>query len=624
MTHLKIEQGNNFADTEIVDNKIISKLYEVASEGLDETSNLKGRLSVPISYRSEVEYLTENYPGLTIISDNYAIPFEDPKMVAYLNSIGVGSDGMITEAQAAAATVVANSTNTEITKFNELRYFTNITEGNGGFSDWRGGVIAFANWTALEEIDISNLTSISHSGSSADNFNGCTSLRKVTASNKLTAIGVRAFSGCSSLEEISGLSGTISIYEHSFNGCNSLPDESFENVIFRIAGSCNATFESCNELTSLTFVDGGGSIGWNFCHGCAKLTTVTLPDNITTIGVNAFSSCPLLSSINLPETITSISGSAFQSDTSLRIENLSLPNLASMGGNIFNASGIKSVSNLGNVLEISNGSFADCKSLVSITIPDTVVSIGEYAFSGASSLSSINFPNSITLINSTAFNKCSNLAIENLSLPNLNTLGRSAFSSSGIKSISNLGNITEIRGWTFSDCKSLTSVVLPNSLTTIGDTAFSGCTALTSVTMGNNVTTLERYAFFNCGITNITLPNTLEYIGTVALRGLAITTINIPDSVITMDIGAFSWNSNLNTVIIGSGITDIGNECFNACNNVLSVTINATDVPTLGGDNVFGSVRDTLNIYVPADSVDAYKAAEYWSRYADRIQAISV
>ena len=48
-------------------------------------------------------------------------------MVTYLNSLGVGSNGMITENQAAAATSVSNSVNTTVTKFNELRYFTNVT-----------------------------------------------------------------------------------------------------------------------------------------------------------------------------------------------------------------------------------------------------------------------------------------------------------------------------------------------------------------------------------------------------------------------------------------------------------------------------------------------------------------
>ena len=118
MTHLRIEQNNGVIEE--VSSSIITKLYEIAHAGLDVSSNLQGRLHTPIAYRYEIQYLTSTYPNLYISADDYAIPFEDPKMVTYLNSIGVGSNGMITEAQAAAATIVANSANTEVTKFNEL------------------------------------------------------------------------------------------------------------------------------------------------------------------------------------------------------------------------------------------------------------------------------------------------------------------------------------------------------------------------------------------------------------------------------------------------------------------------------------------------------------------------
>jgi hypothetical protein len=62
------------------------------------SSNLKGRLHTPVSYRSHIEYLTGTYPELYINSDDYAIPFEDPNMITYLNSIGVGNNGVVTEA----------------------------------------------------------------------------------------------------------------------------------------------------------------------------------------------------------------------------------------------------------------------------------------------------------------------------------------------------------------------------------------------------------------------------------------------------------------------------------------------------------------------------------------------
>jgi hypothetical protein len=60
--------------------------------------SLKGNLSVPACYRAEKTWLETKFPDLHITTSDYAIPFEDPNMLTYLNSIGVGSNGMITEA----------------------------------------------------------------------------------------------------------------------------------------------------------------------------------------------------------------------------------------------------------------------------------------------------------------------------------------------------------------------------------------------------------------------------------------------------------------------------------------------------------------------------------------------
>jgi hypothetical protein len=70
-------------------------------------------------------------------------------MLSYLLSIGVGSNGIISEDDAAAATVVANSVNTNVTKFNELKYFTSITQSKGGFYGSNSGVMRFSGWTSL-------------------------------------------------------------------------------------------------------------------------------------------------------------------------------------------------------------------------------------------------------------------------------------------------------------------------------------------------------------------------------------------------------------------------------------------------------------------------------------------
>ena len=141
-------------------------------------------------------------------------------------------------------------------------------------------------------------------------------------------------------------------------------------------------------------------------------------------------------------------------------------------------------------------------------------------------------------------------------------------------------------------------VVIPNTFTAIGNNAFNGC-SLTSVTIGNSVTSIGRSAFIDC--TNLT-------------------ELTIPNSVTSIGYQAFNYCSALTSVTIPNNVTSIGEGAFRYCSALTSVTIKATTPPTLGGNAFY----DTNNcpIYVPAESVEAYKTATNWRTYASRIQAI--
>lgn len=118
------------------------------------------------------------------------------------------------------------------------------------------------------------------------------------------------------------------------------------------------------------------------------------------------------------------------------------------------------------------------------------------------------------------------------------------------------------------------------------------------VKFDSDLTTIGKWAFLFTEITEITIPKTVTTIGAAAFGGSDLTTITIPDSV-----------------------TSIGGSAFNGCTSLSSITIEATTPPTLG--SVAFDNTNNCPIYVPAASVDTYKAASGWSTYASRIQAIA-
>lgn len=159
---------------------------------------------------------------------------------------------------------------------------------------------------------------------------------------------------------------------------------------------------------------------------------------------------------------------------------------------------------------------------------------------------------------------------------------------------------------------------------------------MTSITVPSNVRRIERMGFANCiSASTITLSEGLEYIGEGAFEWCnSVRTITIPDSVQTIYDLAFYLCSNLRTVVIGTGVTYIGDSAFSmddagGRNNIESVTIKATTPPDIqeipepiGSTYTTTVFNGNYPIYVPVQSVNAYKTATKWTGYASRIQAI--
>lgn len=154
----------------------------------------------------------------------------------------------------------------------------------------------------------------------------------------------------------------------------------------------------------------------------------------------------------------------------------------------------------------------------------------------------------------------------------------------------------------FRSCEWLTGIKLSDNITDIGQGAFGYCRSLTTINIPFNITKIDSSVFCNCvGLKNVIFD-----------ENSMLTNINED---------AFGYCFNLTNIEIPSGVVDINYGAFSECENLTSVTIKATTPPTLGL-YVFDYCSKLTAIYVPAESVNAYKAASGWSEYAELIQAI--
>lgn len=271
-----------------------------------------------------------------------------------------------------------------------------------------------------------------------------------------------------------------------------------------------------------------------------------------------------------------------------------------------------------SVTKIRAYAFSSCTSLSDITVPNSVTEIGEYAFYNCTAITTINLPDSLTEIGEMAFYNCTSL--ENIIIPD---------------------SIPEIKERTFGNCTKFSTVDIGNDVTKIGRNAFSNCTNLISVKLGNSVSeiasnafessekiaevinlsslqfelgssdhgsiaknaieihkeekskiiTKDEYRFITSGETNYLI----DYIGSK-------TELILPDNYNNQKYeirkNAFYSCSDLTNVVIGNGVTNIGEDAFNHCSKLKNVTI-GNSVTSIG-DSAFYYCNALEKITIPS------------------------
>jgi hypothetical protein len=207
-----------------------------------------------------------------------------------------------------------------------------------------------------------------------------------------------------------------------------------------------------------------------------------------------------------------------------------------------------------------------------------------------------------------AFGKCTQLL--SITLPrNINIIGvASLWINPNLMYVGNLNgnpNITSIGQSAFDACSKLEvhDLYFPN-LTYMGVKAFNGCTGVNGfVRISLNNSSISNQ-FENTSITKI------EDLGMVTALGNANTVV-------------FATLPALEFIRISSTVTYIGREFLAYCRNLKTVIVEAVTPPQLGLYPFHSSKKDSWDLFVPDESVEAYKSAEGWNAVADRIKPIS-
>ena len=474
------------------------------------------------------------------------------------------------------------------------------------------GIGTSSFWNSnISHIDLSNnLTEIG-----SRSFENNNDLVRIVIPENVTAIYDEAFYDCKSLETVV-LPLTLSyIGESTFSGCLLLSDIKFPDNLSYVGSKAfmntdissvdlpetvtyigEWAFRDCKNLRTASFPNGITEIEAFMFSGCANLEVFDIPSNVTNIGKYAFSGCSSLTAIDIPSSVTTIDDYAF---SGCGIEYARIPD------NLDVAYGI-------------DGLFNGCERLVAVDYPEGLDIFGEAAFSGCSSLKAITLPSHITAIRDSLFRNCSSLT--EINIPS----GVSSIGSYSFAGCSNLTTIDipaplgykSIDDHAFEGCEKLTNIIIPDGISFISTGTFSGCTGLKVVEIPESVSTIRNEAFKNCSsLENVDLSkNEISILYSSVFQGCAkLESLILPESLYQIERNALNGCSSLSTITLPEGVKQIEANAFYGCSSLTEIYCKAKVPPVLGNSSVFAMTPANMIIYVPSESLTAYKSAQYWA-----------
>ncbi len=300
-------------------------------------------------------------------------------------------------------------------------------------------------------------------------------------------------------------------------------------------------FKGCTQLKTLTLPDSVKSIGPSAFKYCKALERVTIPQNVTALGTEAFAACTALTEINFDAACDTLSvNCAFDSagqNTDGVVVHIGA-NVTALPDDFMIAQDRESIPHIVRVDFAPNSvcerigarAFWSCNTLKSVALPESIKEIKRDAFHGCSALETINFPENTAAIGAYAFANC--IALKEIFIPagvtklisvwegcgGLERItvaqGNGVFHSAGnclietetkilMRGCANSvipsdGSVTRLNNYSFDQCKSLESIVIPEGVTEIYNNAFKQCEKLKSVTIAKTVTYVCNPYFEEC------------------------------------------------------------------------------------------------------------------------------
>lgn len=363
-------------------------------------------------------------------------------------------------------------------------------------------------------------------------------------------------------------------------------------------------FEGCTALKQILLPGTLQSIQENAFKGCTGLEEITIPSNVLTIGEGAFEGCSSLERFN--GTLASADRRYLVKDNHVLtfapagLTETTIPDgVTTINAGVFaNNTTIKTVNLSAELTTVEPRAFKGCTALPIIRFRTQIASIGDEAFKGCSALRSV-YSDAVTppSVGNDAFANCHASLAAHVTSGNLAAYEASpAWSALNVSSAqpwneiwytTSDGNVCNTQmspvSNTYIDGKGI--LLFDQDATEIRQHGFSQNPTLTSIQLPDSIISIGASAFSNCpSLSSVTLPNSLTNIGNYAFNSCrALLSISFPASLVTMGGQAFQGCSSLTTVVLPDDLTTIPSYAFQGCTALSSVTL-PNNLETIGVD----------------------------------------